>query len=354
MPPLENDDVQDIDHSLENEDGDTGSSQDRPVSQRERDIEAISAGRLKSMEADGVILESPREPAIPDPEPNSDDQLAAQLGDDDRPVAYLSDMNAMVKVKVDGEEFDLPLAEVVKSYQKDSAATKRLAQATRLLEMAQEKASTQGLANGVQEQDTHESTDDDKNGTGNADKLSAIKGAFSKLIEGDEEGAAEAMLRLVERDATAIPQQTIDPAALAAQVRQQLAVENAYNEVQGDYPELFADTDRGVVLGNAAYQRIQAKTAAGIPRDQAIRESASEVAMMFGVAKTGGRQPTEPRRTVRDEKLARKESLDIPGATNVAASGSQAPNEATNVSDTIRAMAEQRLGQSMRPASRIN
>jgi hypothetical protein len=43
---------------------------------------------------------------------------------------------------------------------------------------------------------------------------------------------------------------------------------------------LFADTDRGVVLGNAAYQRIQAKTAAGIPRDQAIRESASEVAMM--------------------------------------------------------------------------
>ena len=76
MPPLENDDVQDIDHGLENEDGDTGSSQDRPVSQRERDIEAISAGPAEE-HGGGGIRSLPRSLQLSEPEPNSDDQLAA-------------------------------------------------------------------------------------------------------------------------------------------------------------------------------------------------------------------------------------------------------------------------------------
>lgn len=327
---------------------------DPPKSKRELDMEAIASQRMKSLQADGVVFEAGDAPAaVTDPEPGDSqvDQLAAQLAEDDRP-SY-ADMSARVKVKIEGEELELPLSEVVKSYQKDATASRRLTEATRLLEIAAQQAS--GVAKEKSGEDNADQHEDGKEGTAKkGDRLQAIKGAFSKLYEGDEEGAAEEMLRLMEEGATATQQPVIDPATITAQVRQQLAVESAYNEVHGDYPELFANTERGVVLGRETFQRMQAKEQAGVPRFRALRDAADEVANLFGVAKTGGRQTQEPQRTARDEKLTRKASLDIPGSANVAAGGAQSPAEASSVSETIQAMAAQRLGQSMRSTGRIN
>ena len=301
-------------------------------------MESIVESRRKALEAEGVAIEREADPAHQETEPEEeapDEQIAAQLGDDERAVA---DTAMRVKVKVDGEEIELPLSEVVKSYQKDAAATRRLQEANRILEAV--KAQEQQLAQpgNNQMQDAGESS---------KDRLALVKEALSKLYEGDEEGAANGLLQLMDKGASAtqaVPQ--VDPASLVVAVKQQLAVDSAYEQAQSDYPELFADTERGVVLGRETYQRMQMKVQTGISQAQALRQSVEEVASLFGVQKAG-RQSSEPTSTARDEKLARKAKLDKPGTANVVAGSTSSPNEAPNVSATIAEMAKGRLGQSM-------
>lgn len=318
------------------------------VNPRQAAMEAIATQRRESLAADGVdtgqmgdALTGPVEKADPaDPAKGegeaSDEQLATQLALDERPVVA----ETRVKVKVDGQEIELPLSEVVKSYQKDATASKRLQEATRLLSLAEQKANK--VAQSAQpENNSLQPADDDARKA----RRSQLKGAFSKLYEGDEDGAAEAMDRLFEQGATAT-QQVIDPEQITARVIEQLAVKSAYQEVQSDYPELFLDTERGVVLGKETHSRMVAKVALGLASDQALQESAEEVAKLFGIEKKG-RQQTEPQRTARDTKLERKAALDHPESANVAAGNTLAPAEAPNVSAVIAEMARGRLGQSL-------
>jgi len=322
------------------------------VSPRMAALEAIAAQRRESLKADDVDMTG-MDPDKPNPEPEAktgDDQLAAQLGQDERTVQY-ADPNMRVKVKVDGEELELPLADVVKSYQKDSAASKRLQEATRLMQLA-EQATNKIAQNTNQGDNSSQSATETAKPDDKVERLGKIKGVFSKLYSGDEEGAAEEMLQLIGQGASATAQTTqqqpIDTSQIASQVRQQLAVESAYGEVQTDYPALFSNDERGVVLGKETVARMNLKEAAGIQKDQALRESAEEVAKLFGIEKAG-RQQAAPQRTARDTKLERKANLDLPESANVVAGNKVSPAEAPNVSSVIAEMAKARLGQSMNP-----
>ena len=309
------------------------------VSPRLAAMEAIATQRRESLAADGVDTSQMGEAGSEKTDPaveTKDEQLAAQLAQDERLVTA----ETRVKVKVDGQEIELPLSEVVKSYQKDATASKRLQEATRLLSLAEQKANK--VAQSAQpENNSLQPAEDDARKA----RRSQLKGAFSKLYEGDEDGAAEAMDRLFEQGATAT-QQVIDPDQITAKVIEQLAVKSAYQEVQSDYPELFLDTERGVVLGKETHSRMVAKVALGLASDQALQESAEEVAKLFGIEKKG-RQQTEHQRTARDTKLERKAALDHPEAANVAAGNTLSPAEAPNVSAVIAEMARGRLGQSL-------
>lgn len=324
---------------------DNGADEQQSMNPRMSAMERIAEQRRSALAADGVDVSGmdTTTPTIDEDEGRDDNsQLAAQLVQDDRPTHYAS-ADTLVKVKVDGEEQELPLSEVIKSYQKDSAASKRLQEATRLLQIAEQQA------NNIAKQPHQENNSDNANEPDPDKKegrLASIKGAFSKLYEGDEEGAAEEMLRLLDQGANTATQPRIDPAQIAAQVRQQLAVESAYGQVQSDYPELFSDTERGIVLGKETFARLNAKEAQGIPRSLALQESAEEVAALFGIQK--GRQQTAPARTARDTKLERKANLDIPESANVVAGNKQSHAEAPNVSSVIKEMAAARLGQSMK------
>lgn len=358
---------QDASEQLQNQISDAtdnldGGAENLVSSPRMDAMERIAAQRRQALAKDGVDITgmdtspAPRSNADdPDADPdtysdtpgaiNDDniDQLAAQLGQDDRPTPAFASDNTMVRVKVDGVEMDLPITEVVKSYQKDATATKRLQQATELLRSAELAASK--VAQNNEQANNSDIPTDSSNAVSKEERLSQVKAAFSKLYEGDEEGAAQAMLELIGAGATPATQ-TINPDVLAAQVVQQLEVKSAYGEVQRDYPEVFANDERGVVLGKAAYERKQAKEAQGIPPQLAVREAVEEVAQLFGIQKQG-RQATQPR-TARESKLERKQTLDVPGAANVVAGNPSPAAEAPNVSATIREMAQQRLGQSMR------
>jgi hypothetical protein len=323
-------------------------------------MESIAAQRRDSLAADGVdVVGMDNAPgsaadiaavaaAASQNNEVQDDQLAAQLGQDER-TTHFADDSMRVKVKVEGVEMELPLSEVVKSYQKDATASRRLQEATQLLKIAEQQAINVAQTQG-QENNQAKSQEAADAAPSKEERLSKIKGAFSKLYEGDEEGAAQEMLALLGPDASkAIQQQTIDPAQIATQVRQQLAVESAYGQVQSDYPEIFANDERGVVLGKAAYERMTAKETSGVPRVQALREATEEVATLFGIKKDG-RQQAAPEHTARDTKLAQKRNLDIPNSANVVAGNKETPAEAPNVSSVIAEMAKGRLGQSMNPS----
>lgn len=314
--------------------------QEAVKSARETAMEAIAAQRNQSLANDGVDL-ADKEDA---PVDKGVGQLAEQLAQDDKPTTATDSM--LVKVKVDGDEIEIPLSEVVKSYQKDSAASKRLQEATRLLQYAEQQA--EQLARNASQVDNNASNQPDAEQELEA-RRGKIKDAFSKLYEGDEDGAVEAMLQFVgdqgAKQATQEPQK-IDTAAIAAQVRQQLDVESAYKETRLDYPELFSDTERGVVLGRATVERMAAKESEGMTRAEALQKSAEEVAALFGVQKSG-RQSDETKRTARDTKLERKANLDIPRSANVVAGNKQSPAEAPDVSRVIAEMAKSRLGQSL-------
>ena len=328
------------------------------VSPRMAALERVAENRRAALVADGVDVglmadDAPEshdngdEAGAADagrPVSAADDQLAAQLAQDERGVSS----GQRVKVKVDGEEIELPLAEVVRSYQKDATATRRLQEATRLLKIAEEKIAEQKAIKTIA-QENHSPENDGASAGEDGRKLrkEQVRGVFAKLYEGDEEGAAEAMAQLIDAEGAprATQQPAIDPAQIAAQVKQQLAVESAYSEVKSDYPELFADTERGVVLGKETHARMVAKLSQGLTGDQALKQSAEEVAALFGISK--GRQTTAPQRTARDTKLERKAALDNINAANVVAGNGNSPAEVQNVSSVIADMARARLGQSM-------
>ena len=321
---------------LDSQNSGAGEEVAQQPSARELAMESIAVQRRQSLADEGVDIEA--EPAAPSSQ--QDDQLASQLRQDDRPTHAPADMR--VKVKVDGEELDLPLSEVVKSYQKDSTASKRLQEATRILALAETQASKV-----AQNEKPESNTDIKPDPAAQEERRGRIKDAFSKLYEGDEEGAVEAMMAFVGEGAQQATQPVvIDTVAIAAQVRQQLDVESAYSDTRLDYPELFADTERGVVLGTETLSRMNAKEAQGIPRSQAMQQAAQEVAALFGIQKAGRQQDVVPS-TARDTKLARKAGMDNVHSANVVAGSQVAPAEAQNVSSVIQEMAKARLGQSL-------
>lgn len=310
-------------------------------SARELAMDAIAEQRKQSLSDDGVVIaeDEPKVKARP-----ADEQLAEQMGQDDK--ATTAAQSTMVRVKVDGEEIEMPLSEVVKSYQKDQTASRRLTEATRLLAFAEEKASK--FAQFENNVNNSEEPDGKAPDAERKQRQEHIREAFKKLYEGDEDGAVEAMEKFSEMQGAKRAAQApeVDPQAIAAQVRQQLDVESAYSETRLDYPELFSDTERGVVLGKATMERIDAKKSQGISGGQALRESAEEVAAMFGVKKTG-RQQTRESSTARDTKLDRKANLDSLDSANVVAGGKTAPAENQDVHSAIAEMARGRLGQSL-------
>ena len=321
---------------------------ERPKSRREEAMEAIEAAHAARMsEETGVPVETltasiatPTEEEAPavkgeDSADDVDAQLNAQLNDGGPKVIDQVD-GLKVKVKVDGEESEVLLADVLRSYQKGSAADRRLEEATRLLREAEARAAASPApapasqaAPAPQEQAGDE-------------LVGQAKQALSKLYEGDEDAAAQLLAQMmtnVKGAPAATPAQP-DIDELTSAMEQRLAVKSAFAKIQTDYPAVLADPD----LDTLTTTKAKAKEAAGKPRSEAMLEAAQEVYQLIG-RKPAGRPATEVSQTTRDEKLARKADLDQLPVANASSTGVTA--EDTSPTAVIAAMAQRRLGQSL-------
>jgi len=304
---------------------------DQPKSAREIAMEAIAEKRTQQRNEDMGIAPEPAEPAVAE-EPavsEADEQIAAQLTIEDPKDKF-------VRVKIDGQEQDVSLEEVLRNYQKGSAADRRLEEATRLMKEARVQAEAQTR---IEPQQEHAVTQTE---SGPDELKVAVRTALSKVFEGDEEAAAEALAKVLERreqPARAPEAQQIDINSLAEQLQQRMDVKTAIERVRTDYPDIIADPD----LDQLTYLKTQAKEEAGIPRAQALLEAASEVYQKMG--KKPGRQDAPNESATREQKLARKAAIDTMPMAHAAAAGT--PREDSSRSSVIAEMAAKRLGQTM-------
>lgn len=312
--------------------------QERYKSPRELAMEAMEASRRERIEEDlgekiapvEIPAEEPAEEAQPDM--SADKQLEAQVSETviDKPEGV------KVKVKIDGEEQEVELSKVLSQFQKNSAADKRLEEASRLLREAKERAESSPPATASQvEQQVTEVADDEL--------LGKAKTAVSKLFEGEEDTAAQVLVEMIKSVKGGSPAKgpELDVASITNAVTQQLAIDSAFAKIQTDYPDILADKD----LDALATMKARAKEAEGLSRAEAMLAAASDVYALIG-KKPSGRQETESARTTRDEKLAKKADIDkVPSANASVASSTQ--QEDTSPSAVIAQMASRRLGQTL-------
>lgn len=327
-----------------------------PLSDRELALEAIGQRHHQQLaEENGVTL---------DPDA---DQLAAQLDGESAPPAPAAPPAApatptapapegaaptVVKVKIDGVEAEVPLDEVVRNYQKTSAADKRLADATRLQREAAEQAAAvaaaqqQLMAQLQQQAAPAPATPDPSPAPGQAPE--AGKEFLKALFEGDEETALAKLAELTSPgrqapQAPAIPDIHQLTDAVARHVQQQLHVDSALAQHRKDYPQIYADPDmEGFVLTKV--QSVRQQT--GSDFFTALHDVSAQFAQKFGwtqPAQDPGRpnEPAPTTNTAREAKLERKAAIDNVRSANT--TPHQSDTEPTDPSSVIAQMQRTRV-----------
>ena len=291
-----------------------------PESPRARALAIIEEkNRLRMEEEMGVSLAEPE----PEPEPEPD-QVEQQLVEPEpAPVQKY-------KVKVDGQELEVPIEDLVRTYQKNTAADRRLEEAARILRESQELAAkevapVQNLP--VVDEDIH----------------AVAAKMLAHMYEGNQEAAQEDLVKLISMPKGGdqpTPQQAIDPDQLTDYVLNRMAYDAALKRVETDYPDILADPN----LKALASMQINQQVENGIPRSDAMISVADSLYKSLGKTPTGRQQTAPPQRSTRQEN---KERLDPVPSASAAAVAPVSPMEANNPSALIQEMANRRLGQTL-------
>ena len=189
-----------------------------PESPRARALAAIEEGHRARMEEEmGMSL--------------SDDKGQEEVEEEAPAAVEQAPVPGAFKVKVDGVEQEVSAEDLIRAYQKNSAADRRLEEAARILREAEQLAAQ----NQVAEQEVPQ---------GNLREEAAEM--MSKLYDGDQEAAAEALVNLLAKTKGGdqpTRRQEVDADVLAEQVLERVAFNSAVERVKSDYPDLVADSN---------------------------------------------------------------------------------------------------------------
>lgn len=254
------------------------------------------------------------------------EQLAAQL---DQPTVLADDLGKYrVKVKIDGVEHEVSVADMQRQFQINGAAERRLQQANALLEQAKKTASPPaGVAPAAHAADSPSAPTAKAAGE-------VAKNIVGALLEGDDAKAIAALEEaLAGRQNEPTP---IDQGQLAAQltpaIRQQIVNESALDAFMTANADLMGDPHLVDLTGRF----IDAEMATGKAYPDALQAAGQQT--RDWIAKLGGAKPTvDPQQTTRDKKLEQKAGMDVIPALNKTASSAQEPEPNTStVLDQMR------------------
>jgi hypothetical protein len=312
-------------------------------------MERIAASRRASLEKDeGFKIEAPAETPEPTPAPVAkeakleDLSLSAQIGKQLEGGQILLDEDtlsrAVVMTKVDGKEELVSASKALGQYQKGAAADVRLAEATRIVQQANQRADelvraaqatapAQPAAKAAEQKDASE------------DVKRITQEHAQALYAGDDEKAGQLLSQLIElRVAEATkgfakgdtPSESDLVARVVPAVQQRLSVDSALTQFYSDYPEVKDDTDLQMI---ADRRRAEFETQ-GLSRPEAIARAGEEVGKKYqlGKFKTAPADVVNDGSTTREQKLAAKQGLDEPAAAAARATNAPAlPQTASSV-----------------------
>lgn len=247
------------------------------------------------------------------------EQTAEQVADEQIAAAGLDGLiadptKARVKVKLEGQEQELPLSDVLASYQKNEVASRRLQEAT--------AAKNEALAM-RQEAEALLAQAKEKPGSVSEEVTGTAKKVIDALIEGDEEVAAQALAELAGRGNSTT--QSVDADQVAAEVKRKLDVESALTKFSADFSDIAADPYLADMTNQHLKASIEEKQALGEAVDfgaelQAAGNKTRDWLKSKGVAVSGEQSSTTSEtnnRQTRKQGLEDTPSLSVSAASQV-------------------------------------
>jgi len=210
-----------------------------PAEERETLIENIVDETIPTVIPEVAPDTEPKNNIDTDIEPEPDTST-----DTDKSVDIADTALEMEKIIVDGQEKEVPISDIIdagkRTLQKESAADKRLEEATRLLREAQERIPL-----------PEEKKDEEKSSVEDA-KSEKIKELTEAIQYGDEEEAAAAIEEILQTAQS----QAISPEAIKNEIREELRIEQINEKLQappedGGFGDLREDPNL-VALANQA------------------------------------------------------------------------------------------------------
>jgi len=297
-----------------------------PESPRARAMAAIEASHRARMEEEiGVKFDAAPEPESAPAEEVAQDIVEEQI--EKQLATPVAPEPGKFKVKVDGIEQEVTAEDLIRTYQKNSAADRRLEEAAKLLREAEQLAAQQQRA-----------PEPDPVPVSNL-REDAAK-VLSTLYDGDQDAATEALVNLLSKAKGGdqpTPQPTVDTDVLTERILERMAINAAFERVKSDYPDIIADPN----LEALAAMQINQQVGLGIPRADAMLSVADGLYKSLGKVPVG-RQVEAPRqKTARQEN---KERLDNVPSASANAGLPPVLEEAVDQSALIREAAKRRVG----------
>lgn len=281
--------------------------QERQLSPREQMMEELQAQRLAELRADGVQLDD--EPEVIDPPVEEEQEQPTTPKEEGRRVLADDDLDTvMVKVKVDGQEVELPAKDVVRGYQKDATASRRLEEAAQRLREIE--AREQALREAEQA----------KAIAPTKPNREAVQEAINAMIEGDIDSATELLETLLAgRQETPTP--AVDVETVTRQVETALETKNAWKDFAKEFPDVVEDGTEARNYGDYLYDTKYAqKVASG---EMSYRDALFEI----GAKTRATFAPKAQEPPVRQQAEERKKNLDTPPAVRGKVPTSRTDNE---------------------------
>ena len=299
-------------------------STERPLSARELAMEELHAKRRQEIatELGGEI----------------DEQIATQT--EDEPAQPDTQAQAStVRVKVDGEELDVPLDELKRQYQKNAAADKRLEEASRLLREAKEASERAAQIKAQQGDEPAPNVSTARAATPPDDSSAPAIGELhtkfvTSLYEGDDANSAKLLDELVEAKLQARAGATQSRADIVAEVKKQLEEDSAFEQFSKAFDDIWSDP----YLSNIADQHLSNELNSGKHPNLNSALTAAGLATRDWMRSRGMKVKEERTQTADlNARLERKAGLpQLPSASVRATSMEEPPANAASVIAEMR------------------
>lgn len=296
----------------------------RPLSERDLAMEEIAKrttdARLREL-GEEPAHDAPKPDPAPEPDPDIDPEDKRAAPEPEEVVIDSTDLSRYkVRAKIDGVEEIVTLDQAMRQFQKNGAADKRLAEATRLLKEAQETVKQKEII---------------PESAPTFDESGADEEFIDSLFEGDKEKSKQALRKLVS---SRQQQPSFDTEKFMQEivptVKQQLSIENALDRFRKDNADIVDDPYLTTITERFWQEEIDSG------KDQAAAlEDAGKRTRDWLTAK--GVSSTRTSTTMsREEKLERKRAMDSLPATSARAT---TPEEVPmSTSDVIADMRRKR------------